>query len=50
MSIYDSKGNAVVTDYNTGATIISDEVVEKAIEKGALEDVTATQLKNCLVV
>ena len=28
MSIYDSKGNAVVTGYNTGAEIISDEAVE----------------------
>jgi len=32
------------------AEIISDEVVEKAIKKGALEDVTVKQLKNCLVV
>ena len=41
--------NSNGTRYNM-AEIISDEVVEKAIEKGALEDVTVKQLKNCLVV
>lgn len=30
--------------------IICDEVVEKAIQKGALEDVTVKQLKSCLAV
>lgn len=30
--------------------IISDEVVERAIDKGALEDVTVSQLADCLVV
>ena len=37
------------TRYNM-AEIISDEVVERAIKNGALEDVTVKQLKNCLVV
>lgn len=32
------------------AEIISDEVVERAIQKGALENVTVKQLKNCLTV
>ena len=32
------------------AEIISNEVVERAIKKGAFEDVTVKQLKNCLVV
>ena len=32
------------------AEIISDEVVERAIKKGALEDVTVKQLRDCLVV
>lgn len=32
------------------AEIISDEVVERAIENGALEDVTVKQLKDCLSV
>ena len=41
--------NSNGTRYNM-AEIISDEVVEKAIEKGALEKVTVKQLKNCLVV
>ena len=41
--------NSNGTRYNM-AEIISDEVVEKAIKKGALEDVTVKQLKNCLVV
>ncbi len=41
--------NSNGTRYNM-AEIISDEVVEKAIEKGALKDVTTKQLKNCLVV
>jgi len=41
--------NSNGTRYNM-AEIISDEVVEKAIHKGALEDVTVKQLKNCLVV
>lgn len=41
--------NSNGTRYNM-AEIISDEVVERAIEKGALEDVTVKQLKNCLVV
>ena len=30
--------------------ILSDEVIERAIEKGALKDVTVKQLKDCLVV
>ena len=41
--------NSNGTRYNM-AEIISDEVVEKAIKKGALEDVTVKELKNCLVV
>lgn len=41
--------NSNGTRYNM-AEIISDEVVERAIEKGALEDVTVKQLKNCLSV
>ncbi|MBQ3054918.1 MAG: hypothetical protein IJC88_02320 [Oscillospiraceae bacterium] len=41
--------NSNGTHYNM-AEIISDEVVERAIKKGALEDVTVKQLKNCLVV
>ena len=41
--------NSNGTRYNM-AEIISDEVVEKAIESGALEDVTVKQLKDCLVV
>ena len=41
--------NSNGTRYNM-AEIISDEVVGKAIKKGALEDVTVKQLKNCLVV
>ena len=32
------------------AEIISDEVIERAIEKGALENVTVKQLKDCLTV
>jgi len=41
--------NSNGTRYNM-AEIISDEVVEKAIKKGALKDVTVKQLKDCLVV
>ena len=41
--------NSNGTRYNM-AEIISDEVVERAIKKGALKDVTVKQLKNCLVV
>lgn len=41
--------NSNGTRYNM-AEVISDEVVEKAIKNGALEDVTVKQLKNCLVV
>lgn len=41
--------NSNGTRYNM-AEIISDEVVERAIQKGALEDVTVKQLKNCLSV
>ncbi len=41
--------NANGTRYNM-AEIISDEVVDRAIKKGALENVTVKQLKNCLVV
>jgi hypothetical protein len=41
--------NSNGTRYNM-AEIISDEVVEKAIKKGALENVTVKQLKDCLVV
>ena len=41
--------NSNGTRYNM-AEIICDEVVERAIKKGALEDVTVKQLKNCLSV
>lgn len=41
--------NSNGTRYNM-AEIICDEVVEKAIKKGALKDVTVKELKNCLVV
>ena len=41
--------NSNGTRYNM-AEIICDEIVERAIEKGALEDVTVKELKNCLVV
>ena len=41
--------NSNGTRYNM-AEIISDEVVERAIKKGAFKDVTVKQLKNCLVV
>ncbi len=41
--------NSNGTRYNM-AEIISDEVVEKAIEKGALKNVTVKQLKKCLSV
>ncbi len=41
--------NSNGTRYNM-AEIISDEVIERAIKKGALQDVTVKQLKNCLVV
>ena len=41
--------NSNGTRYNM-AEIISDEVIERAIQKGALEDVTVKQLKNCLSV
>ena len=41
--------NSNGTRYNM-AEIICDEVVEKAIKNGALENVTVKQLKNCLVV
>lgn len=41
--------NSNGTRYNM-VEIISDEVVEKAIKKGALKNVTVKQLKNCLVV
>lgn len=41
--------NSNGTRYNM-AEIISDEIVARAIEKGALEDVTVKQLKSCLVV
>ena len=45
-----SKGlNANGTRYNM-SEIISDEVVERAIEKGALEGVTVKELKACLSV
>ena len=45
-----SKGqNANGTRYNMGE-IICRQVVERAIEKGALENVTAAQLENCLTV
>ena len=32
------------------AEIVSDEVIDRAIKKGALEDVTVKQLRNCLSV
>ncbi len=41
--------NSNGTRYNM-AEIISDEVVDRAIKKGALKDVTVKQLRNCLVV
>lgn len=41
--------NSNGTRYNM-AEVISDEVVERAIKKGALKDVTVKQLKNCLAV
>ena len=41
--------NSNGTRYNM-AEIICDEVVAKAIERGALENVTVKQLKNCLSV
>lgn len=41
--------NSNGTRYNM-AEIISDEVIAKAIEKGALKDVTVKQLRNCLSV
>ena len=41
--------NSNGTRYNM-SEIISDEVVEKAIENGALEDVTVKELKKCLTV
>lgn len=41
--------NSNGTRYNM-AEIISDEVVERAIKKGAFENVTVKQLKNCLSV
>ena len=41
--------NSNGTRYNM-AEIISDEVVDKAIKKGALKNVTVKQLKDCLVV
>ncbi len=41
--------NSNGTRYNM-AEIICDEVVDKAIKKGALKNVTMKQLKNCLVV
>ena len=41
--------NSNGTRYNM-AEIISDEVVKRAIKKGALKDVTVKQLKECLVV
>lgn len=41
--------NSNGTRYNM-AEIISDEVVERAIKKGALKNVTVNQLKSCLVV
>ncbi len=41
--------NSNGTRYNM-AEIICDEVVQRAIEKGALEDVTVKELKNCLAV
>lgn len=41
--------NSNGTRYNM-AEIISDEVVERAIKKGALENVSPKELKSCLVV
>jgi len=41
--------NSNGTRYNM-AEIISDEVVQRAIKKGALKDVSVKELKNCLVV
>lgn len=41
--------NSNGTRYNM-AEIISDEVVSRAIKKGAFEDVTVKELKDCLVV
>ncbi len=41
--------NSNGTRYNM-SEIISEEVIERAIEKGALKDVTAKQLKDCLIV
>ena len=41
--------NSNGTRYNM-AEIISDEVIERAIKKGALENVTVQQLKDCLIV
>ena len=41
--------NSNGTRYNM-AEIVSDEVVERAIKKGALEGVTVKQLKDCLTV
>ncbi len=41
--------NSNGTRYNM-SEIICDEVIEKAIDKGALEDVTVKQLKDCLSV
>ncbi len=41
--------NSNGTRYNM-AEIISDEVVERAIKKGALKNVTVKQLRDCLVV
>lgn len=41
--------NSNGTRYNMNE-IISDEVVTRAIQKGALQDVTVKQLKDCLVV
>lgn len=41
--------NSNGTRYNM-AEIICDEVIEKAIEKGAFPDVTVKELKECLVV
>ena len=41
--------NSNGTRYNM-AEIISDEVIKRAIEKGALENVGVKQLKDCLVV
>ena len=41
--------NSNGTRYNM-AEIICDEVIDRAIKKGALKDVTVNQLKRCLVV